>query len=255
MPRDRHRPVEGPTPGNQSGLQASTAITEDALTIPTEIHNHTNEPFMALAAIGNSNHPADLVAFHHAALFSPSLSTLERAIEKQYLPPLPGLTLATLRKYKPDLEATTMGHLDNVRKNTQSTKKRNKKPLSKEEPPSQLEDQDDAFPQQQVARSHHCYLTTSEPRQLVYTDQTGRFPIPSSAGNQYLLVAYDYDSNNILLRPIQNRTAESLTAAIQDVHDTLTHGGCQPKFHRMDNECPQLHHKRSFCLILAEMCN
>ena len=44
---------------------------------------------MALAAIGNSNHPADLVAFHHAALFSPTLDTLETAITNQYLPPLP----------------------------------------------------------------------------------------------------------------------------------------------------------------------
>jgi hypothetical protein len=33
--------------------------------------------------------------------------------------------------------------------------------------------------------------------------------------------------------------AETLTAAIQDVHNKLTKGGCQPKFHRMDNECPQ----------------
>jgi hypothetical protein len=31
----------------------------------------------------------------------------------------------------------------------------------------------------------------------------------------------------------------ALTAGIQDVHNTLAKGGCQPKFHRMDNECPQ----------------
>jgi hypothetical protein len=32
---------------------------------------------------------------------------------------------------------------------------------------------------------------------------------------------------------------EALTAGIQDIHNTLAKGGCQPKFHRMDNECPQ----------------
>jgi hypothetical protein len=53
------------------------------------------------------------------------------------------------------------------------------------------------------------------------------------------LIAYDYDSNAILMRPIKNRKAETLTAAIHDVHNTPTKGGCQPKFHRMDNECPQ----------------
>jgi hypothetical protein len=53
------------------------------------------------------------------------------------------------------------------------------------------------------------------------------------------LIAYDYDSNAILMRPIKNRTAEALTATIQDVHNTLAKGGCQPKFHRLDNKCPQ----------------
>ncbi|MGL5936265.1 MAG: hypothetical protein ACRCZI_11665, partial [Cetobacterium sp.] len=43
----------------------------------------------------------------------------------------------------------------------------------------------------------------------------------------------------ILLRPIRDRTTDSLATAIQDIHTTLRKGGCQPQFHRMDNECPQ----------------
>jgi hypothetical protein len=64
-----------------------------------------DQPFQAHATIGNSNHPADLVAFHHASLFSPSLTTLEQAMIKKYLPPLPGLNFPTLRRLRPDLEA------------------------------------------------------------------------------------------------------------------------------------------------------
>jgi hypothetical protein len=41
------------------------------------------------------------------------------------------------------------------------------------------------------------------------------------------------------MRPIKYRTAEALTAGIQYIHNTLAKGGYQPKFHRMDNECPQ----------------
>jgi hypothetical protein len=44
------------------------------------------------------------------------------ALKKGYIQPLPGLTETLLRKYTPDLEATTMGHPDNQRKNIQSTK-------------------------------------------------------------------------------------------------------------------------------------
>ena len=60
----------------------------------------------------NRNTPADIVAFHHNALWSPSLSTLETAITKQFLPALLGLSLQALQKHPPSLEATTMGNLD-----------------------------------------------------------------------------------------------------------------------------------------------
>jgi Reverse transcriptase (RNA-dependent DNA polymerase) len=182
----------------------------------------------AMAASPPTSTPEELVAFAHAALFSPALSTLLMALKKQYLPPFPGLTEDSLRKHPPHSEATTMGHLDNRRQHVRSTKPKDT-PLT------------DTFPEPTPDnhRSHLCYLAAAEPKQVVYTDQTGRLPHPSASGNNYLLIAYDYDSNAILLRPIKNRTAEALTAAIADVHSTLTKGGCRPLFHRLDNECPQ----------------
>jgi hypothetical protein len=42
------------------------------------------------------------------------------------------------------------------------------------------------------------------------------------------------------MRPLRNRKAETLTAAVAEIHTTLSKGGCKPKFHRLDNECPQL---------------
>ena len=39
----------------------------------------------------------------------------------------------------------------------------------------------------------------------IFTDQTGRFPIPSSTGNQYVFLLYDYDSNYIHAIAIKNR--------------------------------------------------
>ena len=37
----------------------------------------------------------------------------------------------------------------------------------------------------------------------VATDQTGRFPVKSSQGNQYIMVAYVQDANVILAMPIK----------------------------------------------------
>jgi hypothetical protein len=46
-----------------------------------------------MTAIQNLGTPATLVAYAHAALYSPAISTMETALEKNFLPPFPGLTL------------------------------------------------------------------------------------------------------------------------------------------------------------------
>ena len=42
-----------------------------------------------------------------------------------------------------------------------------------------------------------------KPISTLYTDNTGRFPICSRSGNQYLMVAYHCDTNVILIEPFQ----------------------------------------------------
>ena len=49
-------------------------------------------------AINFSASASQLVTFAHAALCSPALSMLQRALDKSFLPPFPGLTAQTLRK-------------------------------------------------------------------------------------------------------------------------------------------------------------
>ena len=58
----------------------------------------------------------------------------------------------------------------------------------------------------------HTITTTILPLTgLIHSDLTGRFPVTSSLGNQYILVVYDYDSNAILVDPLTSRTqAEQL---------------------------------------------
>jgi hypothetical protein len=194
------------------------------------------KPGQALPAVQHSGTQRTLVAYAHGAMGSPSLSTMETALVKDFLPQFPGLTLKSFRNNLPNSEATAFGHLDNIRKNTRSTKKAPKKPTL---PPADPYD----FPPQpeDTTRTHACFLAITETKECVYTDQTGRLPQPSSDSNNYILIAYDYDSNCIFMRPLPNRNkAESLTAAIANIHATLSKGGCKPKFHCLDNECPQL---------------
>jgi hypothetical protein len=203
----------------------------------------TPESFVELAngSIGTAT-PADLVAFDHAALFSPALSTLESALSKNFLTNFPGLTTATLRKHPPHSGATIKGHLDQSRQNQRSTKPAvipaDFEPDSTFDFPEPLSESPDGL--RTGERTHFVYAAVSEPTGQVYTDQTGRFIIPSSTGNNYLLVLYDYDSNSILAEPMKNRTAKSILAAYKSVHAKLCAAGLRPKLQRLDNECSQV---------------
>ena len=140
---------------------------------------------VALTTIKHSAKPADLVAFAHAALYSPALSTLTQALERGYLPAFPGLTTESLKKYPPRSIATAMGHMDNTRKNTQSTKPSTKPKDELEHPkphsPRALEEVlddalQDAFPTQIQSgeRTNAAFIATFDQKQLISTDQTGR---------------------------------------------------------------------------------
>ena len=73
----------------------------------------------------------------------------------------------------------------------------------------------------------------------IHTDQTGQFIVPSSTGNNYLLILYDYDSNSILAEPMRNRTGQCILLAYKAVHARLVAAGLRPQLQRLDNECSE----------------
>ena len=73
-----------------------------------------------------------------------------------------------------------------------------------------------------------------------YTDQTGQFPITSSKGNKYILVAYNYDSNTIHEEPLKTRTVPELKNEYHKLHNLFTNRGLKSNLHILDNECPNV---------------
>ena len=59
----------------------------------------------------------------------------------------------------------------------------------------------------------------------VATDQTGRFPVKSSRGNQYLMVAYIHNANAIMAIPIKNQSEQSLVDGYKEIYNKLTTSG------------------------------
>ena len=70
----------------------------------------------------------------------------------------------------------------------------------------------------------------------IYSDLTGQFPVQSDRGNNYILVAYHYDANNIITTPLNNRTVPCILSGITEIHDKLRKWGLTPKLHVMYNE-------------------
>lgn len=52
---------------------------------------------------------------------------------------------------------------------------------------------------------------------------------PSSTGNNYLMVLYDYDSNAIIAEPFKTKKATDLLAAYKILHNQLVRSGLKPK--------------------------
>ena len=193
----------------------------------------------ALSTIGYPK-AAELVAYAHAALFSPALSTLELALQRGYVRHFPGLTLQTLRRHPPASVATAKGHLDQTRKNVRSTHGNGSPlPTGTSASPSSSVPSDDAFPAHED-KTHYSFVAVhsmESPSGKVYADQTGKFPCTSASGNNYIMVIYDYDSNAILLEPIRNRKGPTLVEAHRRLHTRLTRAGLRPRFLMLDNEC------------------
>ena len=178
--------------------------------------------------------PAELVAFAHATLCSPVLSTLCAALDKGYISGFPGLTSKTLRKYPPQSVAMAKGHLDQTRKNQRSTQSA-AAPIIEDDPNA------DQFPTSldNGERTHFCYAACMPYSGQIFTDQTGRFIAPSSEGNNQLFILYDYDSNLIHAEPMRSKSGSEILGAYKRAHKMLCDAGLRPKLQRMDNECSE----------------
>jgi hypothetical protein len=232
---------------------AIVRILDGDVCVLTGTHNSTNGMW-EINALCTEHHDnalgtriaAKLVVSAHATLFSPALSTLENALSHNYLTNFPGLTAQSLRKHPPrSLAMTNKGHMDQTRKNQRSIKtKPQRKPVAPNNPspdptPEPTFDGADHISASIDARTHHIYCFFLEPTGQIYTDQTGRFVTPSSNGNNYMMVCYDYDSNFIVAQPFRNRTAKCILDAYKVIHTRLCRGGLRPRLQRLDNECFQ----------------
>jgi hypothetical protein len=173
----------------------------------------------------------DRIAFLHAAAGYPVQSTWTQAIDKGFFATWPGLTTAAVTRHLPKSLVTALGHMDQTRANSRSTKPKD----APAKPPPTHSDNPDS-----TERRHYIYVDCQPTTGQIFSDLPGRFLTPSSRGHNYLLVVYDYDSNAILAEPMKNRQGKSIVAAYQTIHTLLVSRGLRPILQRLDNEASSL---------------
>ena len=173
----------------------------------------------------------DLAQYLHQACWSPVTTTWTNAIIKGFLTTFPGLTTNLVSKHLPPSIPTAKGHMQKTRQHIRSTTKTTTQPTDMTAPA--ITTTNGAQTNMVVIKS----IDLPDPTGKVATDQTGRFPVRSSQGYLYIMVAYVHDSNAILAIPLCNRSEHSLIDAYREMYQRLTSQGLQPQLQISDNEC------------------
>ena len=169
-----------------------------------------------------------LAQWLHAVAFSPSPRTFVDAIQRNFFATWPGLTANIVQCYLTQTDATVKGHLDQLQQ------RKRKHPSPEEQPTPST-----------GTCSHTinaAILAPSAPTGRTYSDLTGRFPIQSNRGANFILVVYKYDSNAIIVRPLRNRTASEIKRVFQSVIHYLHARGLRPRLHTLENEASSILH-------------
>ena len=179
------------------------------------IPTHNNQNIHQANATLPTTNLQDHIKYLHQCAFSPTTRTWIQAVKKGHFKTWPGVTIESIQCYLPKSEATTLGHLDQQRKNLQSMKLNN-------------DDQDTIYtlsPLEKGLSTHALYAAAicyNEPTGKLYTDLMGRFPVQSSTGHKYILVAYNFDSNSIHVKPLKSRHDNDTIKAYEEIYTMLT---------------------------------
>ena len=169
----------------------------------------------------------ELIRYYHAAAGFPTKPSWLAAIRNGHYHSWPGLDAETAAKYFPESDEMWKGHGRKIRSGLRSTKS-----IVAEEA---QQTENITLPNERAIYVQDFDLSNEVDRKI-YTDQTGRFPVTSFKGNQYIMVLFETGSNNILVEAMRSRTASEMVRAYQLLIDRLKEKGIKPTLQILDNE-------------------
>ena len=174
----------------------------------------------------------ELVTYLHQCFFLPPPSTIIISIKIDQLLGVPGLTTELVQKYLPPSTATTKGYMHRFPQNMKSARTHTIRNVIGSNNHNDMMPRHENNAQCEI----YCFAALSDAHEKkIYTDLTGKFPVRSYQGNQYIFLAYVYDINTILVRPMKTRTEGDKKKVFQYIYTYIMNKNHKPKLHIMDN--------------------
>jgi hypothetical protein len=92
-------------------------------------------------------------------------------------------------------------------------------------------------------KQHNIYVEVWDEKDIIYTDQTGKFPHTSSRGYKYIMVMYYIDSSTILMERMKSREEKEMIRAHDVLINRLKKQGFAPIKQILDNEISTAYEK------------
>ena len=210
------------TPGSAGAVLCAPAVAPFPAPLPSPSSSHWLVsagvpplahlyPPLAVATVPHIHNLADasFVAYQHRAFGSPPLSSFLQAIRRGAFPHLPRLTARLVQQNPPLSPFTSFGHLDLISQFLRPSSKSSPAPaLGHLRPLCPAAPPDGCLARADAPVVHARSIPRAE---WLAADLTGRFPVRSRAGNEYVLVTALHGYIHVEAMP--SRTAAAYVAA------------------------------------------
>ncbi len=176
------------------------------------------------------------ILYHHTLAGFPVKETFLYAVRAGNYATWPGLTIAALHKYFPDLDEMQKGYMKGQQQGICSMKQKALDHLVESERTVKIKVEPGMEEVSPAKRHNNIFVCVKDLAESIHSDQTGTFPYTSQQGNRYVMIAIHLDANYIFCEPMKNRSEDEMIEVYQKIINRMKAAGVGLKPHQLDNK-------------------
>jgi hypothetical protein len=176
------------------------------------------------------------ILYHHVLAGFPVKETFLNAVRAGNYATWPGLTIAALHKYFPDLDETQKSHMKGQQQGIRSAKQKALDHLVESERTVKIKVEPGMEEVSPAKRHNDRFLCIEDLAKSIHSDQTGMFPYTLQQGNRCVMIGIHLDANYIFCKPMKNKSEDEMIEVYQKIINRMKAAGLGLKIHRLDNK-------------------